>query len=430
MLGSTALASLTFLTAALAIAVPREARAESCGTQLSSTCINVDNLWPHAGSSHFLTLGGTETTASGEVGFGLYTTYLSRPLSLQTNAAGGTATDYPVDNQVNGNFLFSYGVTDRLELDAVVPVTLSQTGSGTSALTGSSTALQTSGVRDLRFGLAYALIPRKRVDPEGYVHADVPRPSPWGLTGRFEMSAPTGDTSNFASDGYAVWSPSLAADYRVGRFFAGGEVGLRLRKTEELQGARIGSQAFVGLGAGYGLLPRDRLALVAEAYVLPTFAEQHSITAPPETVGTVSTPDGKYIAPAEWMLSVRSAPLFGGDLQLQAGGGGSIPFSSDAPITNPRFRFSLGIRFAPQGRDSDGDGVRDSDDKCPYVHGVAGNPAGEGCPASAEHEQVDLTGAPAEATPAANTTAPAAPPALPLTPTPSTTLPLTPPPPH
>ncbi len=392
-------AGATLAVAALALVFADDARAQSCGAPLSSTCINADNLWPHAGSSRFLTLGGTETTARGEVGFGVYTTYLSRPIVLTTDSGGSPTTDYAIDNQINASFLFTYGVSDRLELDAIVPVTLSQTGTGASPLTGGG-SLETSGVRDFRFGLTYAFVPRKRVDVDAYAWADAPRPSVWGLTGRFEMSAPTGDTSNFSSDGYAVWSPSLTGDYRRGSWFAATEVGLRLRPAQELQGARVGSQAFFGLGLGHDLLPRELLSVVAEAYLLPTFAEQHTITAPPDVIGTVSSPNGQYIVPAEWMLSVRTAPLVGGDLQVQAGGGGSIPFSSDAPITNPRFRFSLSVRYAPLGHDSDGDGIPDRDDKCPFVHGLAGNPAGEGCPASAERETVDLTATPPEPAPA------------------------------
>ena len=372
----------------------RPAHADNCQTPLTSTCINDDNLWPHAGSSHFLTIGGTETAMRDEVGFGFYASYLSRPIVLTTNSGGSPTNDYVVDNQVNGSFLFSYGVSNRLELDVVVPVTLSQTGTGSDPLTGGTTGLPTSGVRDVRLGFAYALVPRARVGGEnaGSDRREVVRPSVWAMTARFEISAPTGDTNGFGSDGYAVWSPSLAADYRRGSWFGGAEVGLRIRRTEELQGARVGSQAFVGLGLGRDLLPHEWLSVVAEAYALPTFSEQHTITAPPETIGTVSSPNGQYIVPAEWMLSVRTAPFFGGDLQVQAGGGGSIPFGSEPPITNPRFRFSLSVRYAPVGHDSDGDGVLDRDDKCPFVHGLAGNPAGEGCPASADHEQVDLTG--------------------------------------
>jgi len=290
-----------------------------------------------------MTIGGAETTARGELGFGLYSTYLSRPIVLETNGGGAPATDYAIDDQINASFLFAYGVSDRLELDAIAPVTLSQTGSGVSPLSGSSTGVQTSGVRDFRFGFAYALLPRRRVDTNAYEH-DLPRPSMFGVTARLELSAPTGSTDSFGSSGYAVWSPSVAADFRRGGIFAGTEVGLRLQKTEELQGDRIGSQAFLGVGVGYDILPHELLSVAAEGYALPTFAEQHTITAPADTIGIVSTPNGKYIAPAEWMLSVRSAPLFGGDLQIQAGGGGSIPFSSESPITNPRFRFALSVR--------------------------------------------------------------------------------------
>ncbi len=399
------------------VASPRAARADACAAPLASTCVNSDNLWPHAGPSRFLTVGGAETTPRGDVAFGLVTSYVSRPIVLSTTSAGAPATDYVIDDQVNTSFLFAYGVTDRLELDLVVPVTLSQSGSGASPLTGAKSGVSTTGMRDLRFGLAYAIVPRRRVDPEAFAHAEVPaglpRPSVWGLTARFDVSAPTGDTAGFGSDGYAVWSPSLAADYTRGRWFAGAEVGLRLRRTEEIEGARVGSQALIGLGFGRELLGHDLLALTAEAYVLPTFSEQHTVTAPPQSVGTVSAPNGSYIAPAEWMLSLRSAPLLGGDLQLQVGGGGSLPFRASEPITNPRFRFALSVRYAPLGRDSDGDGIPDKDDRCPFVHGIAGNPAGEGCPPSAEHEQVDLTGTPSPA--------PSAPPAAPP--------PVTPPPP-
>jgi OOP family OmpA-OmpF porin len=392
---SVGLSVALLVAPAVAATLARTARADNCPSQLVSGCINDDNLWPHAGASHFLTLGGTETTARGEVGFGLYTTYLSRPIVLGSNGGGVQGvTDYAVDNQINGNFMFAYGVSDRLELDAILPVTFSQTGTGTSTVTGASTGLQTTGMRDLRFGFAYALVPRRRVDSEAHEHGDLPRPSVWSLTGRVEISAPTGDSSGFGSDGNAVWSPSLTADYRRGPWFAGSEIGLRLRPTQEIDGARIGSQAFIGLGLGRDVLAHELLSVTAEAYVLPTFAEQHGLSVPEGAVGIESSPDGQYIAPAEWMLSVRSAPLFGGDLQLQAGGGGSIPFSDAAPITNPRFRFALSVRYAPLGRDSDGDGVKDKDDKCPYVRGVAGNPAGDGCPPSAEHDVVDLTGAP------------------------------------
>src|SRR4051794_18768651 len=58
-----------------AFALERSAAAIDCTDRLTSTCINSDTLWPHAGPSRFLTIGGTETVAPRHIGFGLLTSY-------------------------------------------------------------------------------------------------------------------------------------------------------------------------------------------------------------------------------------------------------------------------------------------------------------------------------------------------------------------
>jgi OOP family OmpA-OmpF porin len=369
------------------------ARADSCGPPLLSSCINDDNFWPHAGPSQFLAIGSTETVPRGQVGFGVVTSYLSQPIKLHVSSPGPGGSDaFAINDQVNGTFLWAYGVTNRLEIDAALPITFIQSGAGTSPVTGASpqVALQDTALRDLRFGLAYALVPRARIDPH------VPTPGSglaghaFAVTARFEMSAPTGDQSQFGGDRTAVWVPSVAADYRRDRLFAGVEVGARLRPVAELAGARVGSQLVTALGAGYDVLPRELLSVVLEARALPTFSQQNSTQQTPE--GLVSAPNGQIISPAEWALSVRTAPIAGGDFTLQLGGGGPIPLSSDAAITNPRFRFSLSVRYAPLARDTDGDGILDKDDKCPQEPGVKGGKGGDGCPPSQEHDTLDLSG--------------------------------------
>jgi OOP family OmpA-OmpF porin len=377
------------------------ARATNCGAPLLSTCIDSDNLWPHAGSAHFISVGGTDTLEAGQVGFGIDTTYLSRPITITSATPGpGGSLDYVIDNQVTATFLWSYGMTKRLELDLILPVTFGQSGTGTSPITGAAaqTALSNTATRDLRFGLAYTLVKRDAVDPYAPDAATRARADGLGVAARFEVSAPTGDTGEFATNGTGVLLPGVSADYRYGAFFAGAEVGFRLRPTQEFAGGRIGNQAYLALGAAIDVLPHELLTFGAEAFALPTFAEQHS-TSQSTVFGIESAPDGMYITPAEWMLSARTAPLFGGSVQIQLAGGGPIPFSDDA-ITNPRFRFTLSLRYARQGRDSDGDGVMDDDDKCPFVRGLPNNPAGRGCPATATTERLDLTGLPTEPAPA------------------------------
>jgi hypothetical protein len=403
---ATILALASSCAAAVLLAAP--ARADSCGAPLLSTCINDDNFWPHAGPSQFMAIGGTETVAKGQIGIGLVTSYLSRPVTLQLPSPGPNgSTANAIDNQANGTFLWSYGLTNRLELDAALPITFAQNGGGTSPITGASsqTAIQTTAVRDLRFGFAYSLLPRPRVDPRARPNVDasgapLPRPSypMFGLTARLEMSAPTGDQNQFAGESSAVYIPSVAADFRRNRIFAGAEVGARLRPISELAGARVGSQVAVAVGGGYDILPRELLSAMVEVRALPGFAEQSTTQENPN--GLVSTPNGRIIAPAEWAVSVRSAPLRGGDFAIQLAGGGPIPFSSESAITNPRFRFSLGIRYEPVARDSDHDGILDKDDACPGIKGVKGGKGGDGCPPSLEHERLDLSG-PASTSPPA-----------------------------
>jgi hypothetical protein len=314
----------------------RLAAATECSGAVSP-CINDDTLWPHAGPSRFLAVGSAETVTAGQFGFGLVTSYLSRPIVLTVPTPGPPGTkEYAVDDQVNGTFLYAYGVSSRLELDLALPVTFGQGGTGVAPLTG-GLGLRDTAVRDVRFGFAYALLPLRR---------PVAAAQQFGLAGRFEVSAPTGEHDQFAGEGSGVFTPSLSADYRGGRAFAGIELGARLRRTRELLGARIGTQLLAAIGFGYDILPRDRLSLSAEAWALPGLVQQFDVQAQQAGVFT-STPNGRTISPAEWQLAVRTAPLRSSDLSFEASGGGAIPLDGDTPITTPRFRFTLGVRWTP-----------------------------------------------------------------------------------
>jgi OmpA-OmpF porin, OOP family len=367
-----------------------EARAADC-SGIASTCINDDTLWPHPGPARFVAVGSTETVAAGQLGFGLVATYLSDPIRLDERSPGGAGSEQDVIGpQGTGTFVWSYGVSDRLELDLALPITFGEGGTGIAPITG-GIGLRDTAVRDLRFGFAYALLPHRRVDPDAPRPASgsVQTPSPFGLAARFEVSAPTGDSDQFAGEGTAVFIPSLSADLQVGRFFAGLELGARIRPVTELLGARVGTQLVTALGVGYDILPRELLTATLEAWALPTFAEQGTISV--QNGELTSTPNGEHIVPAEWQLAARTAPLRGGDLSIQLGGGGPIPLTGEETLPRPDVRFTLGVRWEPLARDSDGDGVLDSVDKCPDQ---AAPRTSDGCPprapASRQTPLVDL----------------------------------------
>ncbi len=355
--------AMVFGTASgLATSSPRSALATDC-SGVASTCINDDTLWPHPGPARFVAVGSTQTIAAGQLGFGLVASYLSRPIRLVEKSPGGSGSEQDIINdQANGTFLWSYGVTDRLELDLALPLTFGEGGTGIAPVSG-GIGLRDTAVLDLLFCFAYSLHPPHRVDPDAPASPGRTAPNTWGLVVRFDVSAPTGDSDQFAGEGRAVFIPSLAADFQSGRWFAGLELGARIRPTTELLGARVGTQLVTALGVGYDFLPRELLTGTLEAWALPTFAEQHTITL--QDGAFVSTPNGQHITPAEWQLSVRTAPLRGGDLAIQLGGGGPIPLTGEDTLPRPQVRLTLGVRWEPLARDTDRDGIIDSADKCP-----------------------------------------------------------------
>jgi hypothetical protein len=321
---------LAIASAAFVGARTHSATATEC-TGAVSPCVNDDTLWPHAGPSRFQAVGGSETVAPSELGFALSVSYLSRPINLVPEAPGGGPNRYVIDDQVNGTFLWSYGVTRRLELDLALPLTFGQSGSGLAPVTGGP-GLHDTAVRDMRFGFTYALVRSVAADPRA---SGVRPPDTWGLTTRFEVSAPTGDRDQFAGERSGVFVPSLAADGRIERFFVAAEVGARVRPVTQLLDARVGSQLLGALGIGVDVLPDQRLSAGLEAWALPTLAGQ-----------STAQSRGTSLVPAEWQLSLRTSPVPSHDLSLQVGGGGALSEST----TTPRMRFTLAIRWTPSGQ--------------------------------------------------------------------------------
>jgi hypothetical protein len=316
---------------------PSSARA-ACDPGLS-TCIDADTFWPHAGPAYFSNVGGTALTPHGAFGFGWITTYLTRPIvlllpSTQTGGTEVTAVNYRLD----ATFLFSYGLTDRIEATLAVPVALYQTGTGISALTSqSSRSIDRTAMRDVRAGAAFALL--------------VPPPrGGFSLASRLELALPTGDESSFNGDRTTVMLPSFAAEYRRSGLVLGGEFGARLRGTSDLFGTRVGSQLAFSLGIGGEILSEDRLAVVLEAMILPTLVAQHELSPVVLNQDRAVSGDRNALMPTEWLASLRTAALMSGDMAVSFGAGGSLGLTGESGATSPSFRLVLGLRYAPRAK--------------------------------------------------------------------------------
>ena len=195
-----------------------------------------------------------------------------------------------------------------------------------------------------------------------------------------------------------MFVPALAADYRYRIFFAGLEVGARLRPTTEFAGARVGTQLATGLGAGYDILDRERLSVMAEARSYVNFAEQHDTAQ--SAFGTTSRQRQiDHPCGVAARRSHRAAPR--GRHLLSRRRRRPIPIG-DAAITVPRFRFVLGAIYAPTARDTDGDGIIDKNDFCPAAAGkrrANGPVALRTRTKKRNHDRLDLLGAPPPASP-------------------------------
>jgi len=348
------LVALRSFAAALAVVLPAaSASASECTPVRGLTgCVDSDNLWLSAGASPFLSLGPSVTTPALRYSFGVGLSYLSRPIGLRVSSvdAAGT-TVYLADNVLDATFLWSLGVTDKLDLTLAAPLTLYQDGAGLYSVLGGSAELPRAGIRDVRFGFDYAFLPHPRTgDGSGFA-----------LLGRAQFALPTGVKDGFAGSRTVTWAPSILGELKVSRFTFGAEVGARIRGTSSFAETKVGTQVTGSLGASVAIVP-DLLTASAEAFALVGVDTQ-----PPPARDRDTLSEGPLLAPAEWMASVSTAPALGGDLQAILAGGGPIPLADETALTTPRFRFTLSLKYAPQGRDADADGVLDRDDKCPDV---------------------------------------------------------------
>lgn len=302
-----------------------------------STCVDANALWHPPGRPELVAIAPAEPTPSGAFAFGAVADYASRPIVLVAASPDPEGREIRVvDHRLDLSLTWAYAPSERLELTLVTPMVLHQTGAGAEGVTSQSAPpIARTAARDPRVGAGYALpIPKALRDSTGL-----------GVKARAELALPLGDELVYAGEQSFVLAPSVAASMATGRFFAGSELGARLRETVHVAGASLGPQLVAALGAGIHILSEQRLSLSAEAALMPTLAAQDRARG------------DALLVPAEWLAALRSAPFSDPALLLQLGGGTGIPLSSEARadgstdhylgLGTPRFRFVLAVRYAP-----------------------------------------------------------------------------------
>jgi hypothetical protein len=287
----------SLLVGVLALASPRLADAACSET---SPCVDAEPLWLPPTTERLSWITDARPTAARSFNVELSLLARIRPavLTVPSPNQGGRDVNvvrHALDESLSGNM----GIGERLELTLVLPAGLYQRGAGIKGVTHQSAeGIARTTLHDPRVGFGYAIPWRSRA---------------FAAKLRFEAKLPLGNAAALSGEPRPVAAPSIVVSSRAGGFFAGAELGARLRTPSSVFGVRAGSQLLIVGGAGYEL-PSPRVSFAAQLYVLPSL---------------IDTGVQRYL-PAEWLASLRWAPGKAGPLSFGVAGGGGLPVSGDA----------------------------------------------------------------------------------------------------
>jgi large repetitive protein len=262
--------------------------------------------------------------------------YAHRPLDVRDTNKDTVAAEI-VRYQVNLDLMIAFGLWNRLELGLVLPVTLAQ-GSGDLTVIGRSDSLG-AGIGDLRIS------PKGRIATVG--------PVTFGLA--LPVSIPTGSKDNFLGAEGVMFAPRAIIALDLPWFSTALNVSVRIRQdqTAQLAGSAqqvaIGNELLASLGARVPVW-KKKIDLLGDLFFEMPFREQN-----------------REEVPLELLLGARLHLPYG--LLASVGAGPGLTRGVGTPIV--RVLAGLGWQYerratpAVTDKDSDGDGILDSKDKCP-----------------------------------------------------------------
>jgi hypothetical protein len=319
------------------------AQASECANGAAfSPCFDANTLWLPAGRASFLSMPDTQTIAPGQMGFGMASELLHRPLRLRVASPDRDGRDVQVlDTAIDVSYFLAFGVLRNLEASVLASTRVHQSGAGVGGIDSQSAPpLERNAVRDPRVGIAYSLDNALAV------------PS-FGLRIGLDATLPLGERDAFANERSFVVMPNTTFGFAYRALRLHGELGLRLRQPLDFAGSYLGNQGFFAFGVALDLLPPDWLSVSAEVFGLPSLSNDLGRAASP-LVSEVR------LFPAEWLISGHSSFGSRGPWRLSLGAGSGIPLSSETResgtgprtvhfmgMTTPDFRALLVVRFAP-----------------------------------------------------------------------------------
>jgi outer membrane protein OmpA-like peptidoglycan-associated protein len=296
-----------------------------------------------------LTLPRPATLAASQWSVGVRLDYSNDPLVLELER-GVRDTEYAniVDDQLQGQLAFAFGALDSLSVFGVFNATILMEGERTPmpGMAQRQLLADGAGIGDARVGARYRFI--------GGKHERA------GLGAEAALIVPLAEFAdsdqNFRGEHGFAGDVSLLADVDLTVLRIGGAVGVRLRQETAFIETEVGHELTLGLGASVPFA-KGQVEAIVEGYASTALTNAFaSDTSPTEVIAGV-----RATAMSNWRFMAGAGP------GLSRGVGapdfrviGGVSYVSDGPSeahSEPVEDFFV--------RDSDGDGVLDTNDKCP-----------------------------------------------------------------
>lgn len=285
-----------------------------------------------AGPKSFFSVADADVSPKNLLALDVFFTFLTNPFVIyDVDAANdeldGTRTKV-VSSMLTAEVSAAYGLTDKLQLGVTLPVVLTMTGDGLDPTTAmaSPDGLSVTGLGDLRAELKAQLLRRGEVRLAALGGLSLP-------------SSIGSDGSKFLGDDLPSLRARLAAQWTRGRLSLGANAGVVLRKPREIYATEIGQQAVWGVGAAARLT--NRFFLVGESFGRTGLFKFDLERSPLEVEGGM-----RVFVTSSWAVA--------------AGGGTGLVKG----VGSPELRVFASLGYAPDVRDSDGDGVPNGRDAC------------------------------------------------------------------
>ena len=328
------------------------------GDEVVQKSFETQLFWPALGLDTYFTVEGPSVPNHLAFTLGLTLNYQHQPLVVYVQATPGTASEgidldrakaiKVVDHQFTADLVGAVGLHFKwlhAQIGLNLPINLALTGTDVNETGDEVGDLSATNIGDLKMQIKATILR----DLAGFSLSFSPI-----------ITFPTGNDDGFGGDPNLSVIPRLVAGYRYKDLSLAANIGYLIREDTVLFSSEIGDQLMYGVAAGYQV--HKRILLLAELFGRAGFGTESgcrwdSVTRARICTGTSSTDLDAF--PLELDLGARVGLTRGFDITAGLG------FGLIRAIGSPAVRASVGVRWAPDFRDTDDDGIYDYLDKCP-----------------------------------------------------------------